>query len=153
MLAHIEERRIQTELLLVLARLLTGQDQQIRERLEAQGITDITPAQSRVLMILFQAREPLTAREMARRMGVAEPTMSRFVRALVERGWIERRQRGADRRAWELQVTRYAREHLPQLIAASNSILDRLFGGFSREELRQLHHMSLRIQTNLEPKA
>jgi len=149
-LDHKQLRRIQADVMLEMARLLTGQDQCVAERLAAVGIDDITPAQSRVLMILIQAREPLTARELARRMGVSEPTMSRFVRALVGAGWVEKTRSDSDRRAWKLTVTPHAREHLPALIRASNAILDRIFSGFSTQDVEALGTLLDRVRQNLD---
>ena len=54
-------RRLQTETFLEFARLVAIKHQRLRVLFEAEGLEGVTPGQSRVLMILFQAREPLTA--------------------------------------------------------------------------------------------
>jgi MarR family transcriptional regulator for hemolysin len=148
--SQLEARHAQAEIMLEMSRLSTQQDRCVSNCLSAVGITSLTPAQSRVLMILFQARQALTARELARRMGVSEPTMSRFVRALTTAGWIEKSRKGEDRRAWHLSVTPYAREQFPLLAKASNMMLDHLFGGFEGDDLQQLHRLIDRVRSNLE---
>ena len=55
-----------------------------------EGLADVTPQQAAVLMVLFQARRPLTARELAEHQGVSQPTVGRFIKALEQQGWVTR---------------------------------------------------------------
>ena len=143
-------RRLQTDTLLELSRCLTSQDAHVRNRLEQAGLTGITAQQSRVLLILFQARTPLTARELARRMGVSEVTMSRFVQALQRENWISRSQNPEDGRSLLLAPTKKARKSFPGFVAVSNEVLDTLFTGFSDNDMWSFHELVGRIRTNLE---
>jgi MarR family transcriptional regulator, transcriptional regulator for hemolysin len=142
-------RVLQTETFLEFARLAAIQHQRLRELFERAELGEITPQQSRSLMVLFQAREPLTARELSRRMGCSEVTISRFVRALSKAGWVERRQDPKDKRAYLLTATAKAREAFPRFIHVSNELLDEIFSGFEREEIEQLARVVGRIRSNL----
>ena len=142
-------RILQTETFLEFARLAAIQHQRLRELFERAELGEITPQQSRSLMVLFQARAPLTARELSRRMGCSEVTISRFVRALLDAGWVERARDPADRRAWLLTPTAKARDAFPRFIRVSNDLLDEIFTGFSREEIENLAGVVARIRTNL----
>ena len=75
-------------------------------------------------MVLFQGREPLTARELSRRMGYSGVTVSRFVKALAQAGWLERSPDPTDGRAYLLTPTAKARDALPRFIGVSNALLD-----------------------------
>ncbi len=142
-------RVLQTETFLEFARLAAIQHRRLGELFLRAELGEITPQQSRALMVLFQARAPLTARELSGRMGCSEVTISRFVRALDKAGWVERRQDPADKRAWFLTPTPKAREAFPRFIRVSNELLDEIFTGFERGEIEQLADVVGRIRTNL----
>ena len=144
-------RRLQADTLIELSRCLTSQDAHVRTRLEAAKIRGITAQQSRVLLVLFQARRSLTARELSHRMGVSEVTMSRFVQALLREDWINRSPHPDDGRSYLLAPTAKARKHFPGFVAVSNAVLDQLFRGFSVSEMASFHKLVTRIQRNLSP--
>ncbi len=116
---------------------------------EEVGLEDITPTQSNILMLLFNAREPMTARQISRALGVAEPTVCRFIKALEGNGWISRRKDPGDARAMLVEPSEKARESLPQFIRVSNALLDQLFDGFTRDEVRKMVVNAQRMTENL----
>lgn len=135
---ELETRRLQTEVLLEFSRIAGLVERRVQAGFADQGLA-ITPAQSRVLMILFQAREPLSQRVISRRMGLAEVTVGRFVKAMEEGGWVDRERDPEDRRCWRVRPTAKAREALPRFIAVSNEVLDALFEDLSPAALAHLH--------------
>jgi DNA-binding MarR family transcriptional regulator len=145
-------RRLQTELMLAFSRV----DQQILRRagmlLSRGGFDALTPSQADALIVLFNARRPINARELARALGVTEVTVSRFLHRMVEQGWVERTPDPNDGRAMLLRTTRYARERFPELVEVSNAVLDDVFDGFDRADLDALSELVGRIQRNLAPK-
>ena len=158
---ELEIRRLQTEVLLEFSRIGGLVERRVQAGFDDQGLC-ITPAQSRVLMILFQARDALSQRVIARRglpgratlrlvlrpvvighrgrpRGIAEVTVGRLVKSMEEGGWVDRSRDPDDRRCWRVQPTRRAQEALPQFIAVSNEVLDVLFGELSNAQTRDLH--------------
>jgi DNA-binding MarR family transcriptional regulator len=135
---ELENRRLQTEVLLEFSRIGGLVERRVQAGFDRQGMC-ITPAQSRVLMILFQARDALSQRVIARRMGIAEVTVGRLVKSMEEGGWVDRSRDPDDRRCWRVQPTRRAHEALPEFIAVSNEVLDLLFGALSITQTRDLH--------------
>jgi DNA-binding MarR family transcriptional regulator len=121
------------------------------ERLLAEaGFDDLTPAQSNVLMLLFQEKRPMTAREVAASLEVSEVTVSRFVKAMEKAGWIERRPDPADARARLIQPTARALAAIPALASVSNAVLDQVFSDFSRDEIARMSSDIARIRDNLD---
>ncbi|MCA9709578.1 MAG: MarR family transcriptional regulator, partial [Myxococcales bacterium] len=120
----LELRRLQTEAYLNLGRIHRALERCVAALFVREGLADVTPQQAAVLMELFQARQPLTARELARRQALSQPTVGRFVRALEEQGWVTREADPADARAILIRPTRKARRALPRFIAVSNTLLD-----------------------------
>lgn len=117
---------------------------------EQEGFEDVTPAQANVLMVLFQKREPMTARALHRRLGVSEVTVSRFVSTLEKRGWVARRRDPNDARALLVEPTARAREALPRFIRVTNRLLDSVFAGFDKAELEVLGRAVGRLTANLD---
>ena len=142
-------RHLQAEAHLLLGRLHTRVSEGVTARFRQEGIADITPAQANALMVLFQRRHPLTARQLAGELGVSEVTVGRFVRRLEEAGWVERARDPDDGRAILLRPTRKARAALPDFLRLSNEMMDQVFAGCSPDEVHQLTHLLLRLQENL----
>ena len=102
------------------------------------------------LIVLFNARRPILARDLARDLALSDVTVSRFVKRMEDDGWVERTPDPDDGRAMRLQPTAYARAQFGPLVAVCNQVLDDLFGGFTRSDLESLAAVVERVQRNLE---
>ena len=142
-------RRAQTGTMLDLGRIHAVVGRHAQALFEEAGLSDITPAQSNVLMVLFQAKRPLTAREISGTLGAAEPTVSRFLQTLERKEWVLRRRDPDDARAMLVAPSERARKHLPDFIHVSNALLDRAFAGFTPAETEQLTGALRRMTSNL----
>lgn len=142
-------RRHQIDSFIVLQRLHSAVERRTKTHFTAQNISNITPSQANVLMVLFQRRRAMTAREMHRELGVSEVTISRLVSALVDNGWVEKEVNPQDRRATLLAPTHKAREHLSGFINVANALLDDTFSGLDAGTLKTLNRAILRIEENL----
>jgi len=151
--SRIALRRTQTEISLELARISRAVERRLAVLLEAEGLSGITPAQANALLILFQNKEPLTARQVAAEMSVSEVTVGRFVRALADAGWIVRRPDPKDGRAIALSPSRKAYRAFPRLLRVSNALLEQTFTGLSRAELAGLRKGLQALQRNLSDEA
>ncbi len=145
----IELRRRQAEIVLMLTRILRENEQKVSANLAEQGLQDITSAQANVLMVLFQAKQPLTASQVAEILGVSEVTVARFVKALTSAGWVDRLRSERDARMWHLKPTPKAYDALPKFIRVSNQMLDETFDGFSIEDFETLWSIISRVRVNL----
>ena len=142
-------RKMQSDTFLGFAQIAGLAERRALRLFEEHGISDITPTQSRVLVILFQAQRPMTASEIAAEMGLTEVTVGRFIRALRTTGWLTRHQDPADRRAWLLWPTDRARDTLPTFIAMSNALLDSVFAALTAAEMEVLADAIARMQSGL----
>ena len=144
--ARLAARRQQAETFLNFARLNRMLDRMIGELFVQEGLTDVTPAQANALMILFQERGPLTARDLAERMGLSQVTVGRFVKALTAGGWVSRQADPSDARAMLVLPTRKAVRALPRFIRVSNSLLDRAFAGFGEAAVQRIAGTTERLR-------
>lgn len=146
----IEQRRLQADTFLIFARLHRYLERAIGERFTSEGLSEVTPAQANLLMILFQERAPLTARALAERMGLSQVTVGRFVHALEAADWVSREPDPDDARARLIRPTRKAMRALPRFIRVSNELLDAAFAGFDGAAIRRIARTTERLRRNLE---
>jgi len=142
-------RRSQVESFLLIQRLQRAVQDRTMAHFRALSMTDITPSQANVLMVLFQRRRPMSAREIHRELGVSEVTISRLVCALVSKDWVVKTPDPKDGRAALLKPTKKARRHLPDFINVANSLLDETFAGVTPRQLAVLHQTIQCINANL----
>ena len=142
-------RRRQIESFLILQRLKKAVETRTQAHFRAQNIAGITPAQANVLMVLFQRRRAMTAREVHDELGISEVTVSRLVSTLVDNEWILKAPNPSDGRAALLSPTPKARRHLGAFIQVANALLDETFGGIDDKALLMLNESIQRIDKNL----
>jgi len=97
--------------------------------LEALGLTI---QKYRVLAYLDQA--PATPSELAYRLTVQAPTVTRLVAGLTERGYVSREVDDSDRRRNVLRVTGAGRRAIAQASTASQAALDRILAPLPARE-------------------
>jgi DNA-binding MarR family transcriptional regulator len=140
---------VQAEAYLNLSRIQREIERRTQDLLAAQDLRDVTPAQAGALMVLFQARRPLRARELASLLALSEVTVGRFVHALHEAGWVRRDPDPADSRAVLVAPTPRAYKALPRFIAVSNQLLDEAFSGFGDDEIATCASTTERLRRNI----
>ena len=131
------------------ARLVATQHRRAAAALTQRSL-QVTPAQARALMVLFQAKAPLTAQQLSHRLGCSEATMARVVHRLREGGWLKRKRHPKDRRMWMLTPTDQARHHLPDFAAVSNELFDEVFTHLDAADLEDLLITLRKLRLKLE---
>lgn len=147
----LELRRLQTQALVDLGRILHTSERHIGGWLAEEGLEAVTPAQANALLVLINARRPLSQADLAHQMSLSEVTVGRFVRALEDAGWIERTRDPDDSRAWRIAPTPKARDALPRFIAVSNRLLDAAFAGLDAKAIERVTRCLATIRANLDP--
>jgi len=142
-------RRLQADAYLDLTRIQREIERRAAALLDEQSLRDVTPAQAGALMVLFGAKEPLRARDLATRLGLSEVTVGRFVHALTDAGWVRRDPDPDDSRAMRLAPTPKAYRALPRFIEVSNALLDEAFAGFSPDEVERVAKTTERLRRNI----
>ena len=143
-------RRLQMDGYLSFARVLREIEASAAKLLADQGLKRITPAQANVMIVLFQAGEPIPARRIAEILALSEVTVGRFVHALEEARWIRRRKDPDDGRTMLIRPTRKAYDALPKFVSVSNELLDTAFQGFNNREIRELVSKFQRLAENVD---
>jgi DNA-binding MarR family transcriptional regulator len=147
--ADIAHRRKQADTALELSRINREMERRVQQLLEHEKLADVTPAQANAMMILFQEKAPMTARQLARQMNLSEVTVGRFVRALERAGWLEREADPKDTRAILVEPSAKAYRAFPRFLNVSNALLDVAFAGFTRQEVEALGKLVERVRMNV----
>jgi len=112
---------------------------------EEAGRADATPAQVGLLHMLIEAGEPLTPREIAKRLEVTPATITGALNRLEESGHVERARESKDRRVVHVRVTPKGRALAKRWREAWWGHFDEVFGPLSDEELRTLVDLLTRV--------
>ena len=134
---ELKYRLLQAETYLSIERILRSVKKRMETRFHEAGLHDVTPQQAKVLMLLFQAKGVLNAKDLAEELALSPVTVSRFVNTLEENGWLQRTPKPNDARAMSIQLTEKAYEALPQFASISNQLMDEVFGEFSPSVFRE----------------
>ena len=113
-----EKRQLAHKLLGIMHRVRRRMDADLRH-LDKQYLVD--PAHFPVLMSL--RRRPHNVSELAERLEVSLPSMSKTVTALVKRGWVERVRSKEDRRIVQLHLTDDGEAILGEMRPAARSLM------------------------------
>lgn len=147
--ADIAARRKQADTALELSRINREMERRVQQLLERERLEGVTPAQANAMMILFQEKAPMTARNLARQMNLSEVTVGRFVRALEAAGWVQRDADPKDTRAILVRPSRKAYRAFPRFLIVSNALLDVAFAGFTKKEVEALGRLVERVRMNV----
>jgi MarR family transcriptional regulator, transcriptional regulator for hemolysin len=126
----------------VLARLL-------RNNFDRQ-VSGLNVTRSQWAMIAVVARHPgATQRVIAEALEMSEASAGRLIDRLCADGLLERRDRDDDRRARAVYLTDAAEPLLEKLARIANETEERMFSGFSEEDLEHLQGYVDRIYANV----
>lgn len=88
---------------------------------------------------MLDRRGPMRSGDLARLEGVAAPTMTRMMDALVQRGLVERSQDPDDGRACLLTLTDKGRDEIAAIRQERAQRLEGILAPLSAEQLRNVH--------------
>lgn len=145
----LEHRLLQAETYLAIERILRSVRQRMEARFEAEKLSDITPQQAKLLLLLFQEKRAVTGQEIAEKLAISPVTVSRFLRALESNEWVERERDPRDGRASLIRPTEKAYTALPRFIEISNDLMDEVFGHLNEASLQQFASTVASVQEQL----
>ena len=116
----------------------------VERRLAPLGLT---AQQGAVLM--HAAREPVTARQLAERVGTDTAGMTRLLDRVVDKDLVRRVRHPDDRRSILVELTDRGRGLLPQLAPVFGQVTGQLFSGFTQAEVTRMTSMLERMHANL----
>ncbi len=110
---------------------------------------DVTTEQWALLTRLWE-HDGISQRELSERLYKDQPTITRILDKLEQKGLVVRRAAPGDRRCFLVCLTEAGKQMKDILVPAANNSLDRALKGFTQEEQEQLRVLLDRIWHNLE---
>jgi len=98
-------------------------------------------ARMEAMSAIMNAPGPNAQIDIAKRLRIEGPTMTRMVDALSTDGLVERQQSPHDRRTNFLTVTQQGEEVLERIFAITQPLRARLLAGLSEEQVRQMNEL------------
>jgi len=100
------------------------------------------------LMVLGQL-EPMTSRELSKRMDINPGTISVYVQRLVERELVERTRDEKDRRTWWLTLTADGKRAYADTLSGATEYTRSFLEPLTEEEQLSLHRLMLKVAEGL----
>jgi MarR family transcriptional regulator, organic hydroperoxide resistance regulator len=107
------------------------------------------PGQEMILVELWEG-DRLTQTEIAERLGVQAPTVTKMLQRMEEAGWVERYACPGDSRATRVVLTERGRALKAQVESAWSELEERTLDGLTEEERQYLQALLSRLRGNLE---
>jgi DNA-binding MarR family transcriptional regulator len=106
--------------------------------------------QEMVLIELWES-DGLRGGELAERLGVEPPTLTKMIRRLESCGLVERRQDPQDARSFRAYLTEEGRSLESPVARCWERVEERTFAGMSVGERRNFHRLLAKVRANLDP--
>lgn len=107
------------------------------------------PGQDVLLWMLGQEPDGVTVSEIAARLGVEQPTVTRSLTRLEQGGWFRRQPVPGDRRATRIQLTDKGRSAVPEIEAAWRTLAETATAGMTNEQQAMLIELLEKVRGNL----
>jgi DNA-binding MarR family transcriptional regulator len=101
------------------------------------------------VMIALSQEEGLTPGQLATRLGVRPPTITKTVARLQAQGMVEKRNSVSDQRQAIIQLTEQGREAIRAIEKSIRKTEKQAFQGIDKKEQKQLSKLLARIEANL----
>lgn len=120
----------------------------IIHELKARNISGLAPSHGDILMLLFHL-DTVSMREIAKRIGRDKSTVTALIKKLIDIGYVEKRQDPTDNRITLIRLTKAGRTLKQGFDEISESLLAKVYRGFSEKEKEVIIHGLEKINKNL----
>ena len=137
------------EISILFYKISQGIEKMVREKGKEAGLS---ATQVRAVMFLSTAHQnSKNISSLARRLGIAQPTTTRAIDSLVDKGLVERRRSQDDRRKVELNLTEEGREMAVDFTDVSDSLRE-IIGKLPEKRQKELRYCLLEIVGEMQKK-
>jgi len=116
--------------------------------LKSHRLTEINPAQGRILFVLWQ-EDDIPIRDLAARTGLDKSTLTSMLDRLEKSGFVGRVPSPDDRRKILIRRTDKDRSYQDRYTRVSRAMTDLFYKGFSDEEIKDFESYLVRLLENL----
>jgi len=106
---------------------------------------DITAAQFAVIVQIHLSDLPITAAEIAQKLGSDRPTISGIINRLEKKGIVLKIDNPADKRSSYLEIYKESNKLVEKIKIISDELTTNIFSIYSKEETKQFTEMVLNL--------
>ena len=129
-----------------LAYLINKASKQLKNKLDkALKEFDITAAQFSVIIHIHSSKQPITAAEIAERLGSDRPTISGIINRLEKKKVVLKVDNPEDKRSSYLEIYKEANKLVGEIISISDELTIDIFSIYSKEEVKLLTGMMRKL--------
>jgi DNA-binding MarR family transcriptional regulator len=121
----------------------------LEEEMRREGVRNIAPSYGDVFVIVT-VKGPMPMKDIARHTYKDKSTITGVVKSLEKHGYLKRVKDPSDGRASLISPTTKARKVMDRFVVISRRMGEKLFNGFSPEEMGTLFEMLERIIGNMK---
>ena len=104
-----------------------------------------------MVLIELWGQDGLRGAELAERLGVEPPTITKMLRRLEKCGLVERRQDAQDARSFRVYLTGEGRSLEEPVARCWEKVEEKAFSGMTAGERRNFHRLLTKVRANLDP--
>lgn len=104
-----------------------------------------------MVMIELWEQDGLRGGELAEKLGVEPPTITKMIRRLEACGLVERRRDSEDARSFRVHLTDEGSSLEGSVTRCWDEVEEKAFAGMSVGERRNLHRLLTKVRANLDP--
>lgn len=104
-----------------------------------------------MFLIELWEKDGLSGSELATRLGVEPPTITKMLRRLENCGLVERRQAPEDARSFKVFLTEEGRSLEEPIIHCWEKVEEKTLAGLSPEERLAFHKLLTKVRTSIDP--
>ena len=125
-----------------LSYLIIKASRQLKNKLDKALMEfDITAAQFSVIIQIYSSKQPITAAEIAERLGSDRPTISGIINRLTKKEIVLKVSNPQDKRSSYLEIYKKSNELVENIISISDKLTADIFSIYSKEEGKELTKM------------
>mgnify|MGYP001586001359 CR=1 FL=1 len=106
---------------------------------------DITAAQFSVIIQIYSSDHPITAAEIAQKLGSDRPTISGVINRLEKKGIVLKIDNPEDKRSSYLEIYKESNKLVEKIKAISDELTINIFSIYSKEETKQFTEMIFKL--------
>ncbi len=122
----------------------------IEGKLKNSELNDLIPTHGNVLTALYESKEKLTMKDIARIISKDKSTVTPLINKLVKLGYIEKQKSDVDGRVTYIQLTEKGNSVKPSYEQVSKEINATAFNGFSDTEKEELLRLLKKLNQNFK---
>lgn len=134
----------------LIARVHYLADRLFARKLREYGITDLNPAQGRIMFVLWR-RNNISIQELARQTSLGKSTLTSMLDRLEAAGHLARQIDSHDRRSLLVSAREMTTKEQRLYAAVSREMAGEFYDGLSEAEIDQFERTLGRILNNLDP--